>query len=70
MKFSKDKCKVLHLEWSNPVQQNRLVLNWVESSFAEKYLGVLVLSINQQRSLAAKKVNFILGQISKCLPST
>jgi len=70
MKFSKDKYKVLHLEWSNPMQQNSPVLNWLESSSAEKYLGVLVLNMEQQCSLAAKKVRFIRGQISKCLFST
>lgn len=58
----------MHLEWSNRMQQTRLVLNWLERSFAEKYLEVLVLHMDHKCSLAAK-VNIIPGQIRKCLPT-
>ena len=42
MKLSKGKCKALRLGWNNPVQQYRLSSKWVESSFTEKDLQVLV----------------------------
>lgn len=42
LKLSKGKCKALHLEWNNTMQQYRLSCKWVESSFTEKDLQVLV----------------------------
>lgn len=35
VKFTKDKCKVLHLEWENNMQPCSLGTDWVESRFAE-----------------------------------
>lgn len=45
------KCKVLHLGRSYPMNKDRLAAAWLESSSAEKALGVLVdtkLIVNQQ----------------------
>ncbi|KAK4824906.1 hypothetical protein QYF61_021421 [Mycteria americana] len=51
MKFKKSKCQILHLGWSNAGHKYKLGEEWLESSPAERGLGVLVgsrLSRSQQ----------------------
>ncbi|GAB0186081.1 mitochondrial enolase superfamily member 1 [Grus japonensis] len=72
MKFSKDKCKVLHLGKHNPGVQYGLGSTWLESSSVERDLGILVgnkLNMSKHCATVTKKANRILGCINKGITS-
>ncbi|KAK4806985.1 LOW QUALITY PROTEIN: hypothetical protein QYF61_000314 [Mycteria americana] len=65
VRFSKGKCKVLHLGRNNPMHQYMLEADRLESSFAEKDVGgswwTPKLNMSRQCALATKKAKDILG---------
>ena len=72
MKFNKSKCQILHLGWSKTGHKYKLGQEWLESSRAERDLGVLVatkLNMSHQCALAVKRANRILECIKHSITS-
>jgi len=72
MKFSKGRCKVLHVGRSKPTYRYILGADQLGSSFVEKALGVLVgtkLTMRQQCAFVPKAAKGLLGFIRQSTAS-
>ncbi|KAJ7395492.1 hypothetical protein BTVI_154803 [Pitangus sulphuratus] len=65
MKFNQAKCKLLHMGHSNPKHKYRLCGEWIDSSPAEKDLGVLVeKKLNTTQQLAVGVPTSVMSEAS------
>jgi len=72
MTLNKPKRRILRLGQSNAGHKSKLGEEWLESSPAERHLGLLVdtrLNITQQCALAAERANCIWGCIKHSIAS-
>jgi len=72
MTFNRTKCWILDLGWSNTSHKYKLGDEWLETSPAERGLGVLVdsrIHMRQQCALASKRAIQILGCIKNSITS-
>ena len=70
MKFSREKCKILHLRKRNPLHSYKMGETWLSKTTSKKDLGIVVdqkLNMSQPCDAAAKKANVILGCINRSI---